>query len=378
MSSSARNTIEQLLTLADVKINGHRPWDIQIKDDRFYARVLKDASLGLGESFMDGWWTCEALDQLICQLLKADLESKVKKNGLLVAKLVWSKLVNQQTKSRAKEVADVHYNLDNELYGLMLGKTMSYTCAYFKNTDSLDVAQDQKHELICRKLDLKPTDTVLEMGCGWGGFAEYAAKNYRCKLLSVNISTEQIAYAKERCKGLDVTFHLCDYRDHHIYNPQGIQFDKAVSIGMCEHVGYKNYRGWLELVDKQLKSEGMFLLHTIGGNVSTTSCEPWTQKYIFPNGQLPSVTQLAQAMEGLFVMEDWHNFGPYYDKTLMAWHHNFVANWDKLKHRYDDRFYRMWTYYLLSCAGMFRARDAGLWQIVMSKGAKPGVYESVR
>ncbi len=376
--TNAQRTIEALLGLADVKVNGDRPWDIQIKDQRFFARVLKDASLGLGESFMDGWWTCLALDELICRLLRADLESKVKKNGLLVAKLVWSKLVNQQTKSRAKEVAEVHYNLDNELYGLMLGKTMSYTCAYFKNTESLDVAQDQKHDLICRKLDLKPGDTVLEMGCGWGGFAEYAARNYGCKLVSVNISTEQVAYAKERCKGLDVTFHLCDYRDHNIYNPQGIQFDKAVSIGMCEHVGYKNYDAWLELVNKQLKPGGLFLLHTIGGNVSTTTCEPWTQKYIFPNGMLPSVTQLAQAMEGVFVMEDWHNFGPYYDKTLMGWYDNFIANWDKLKHRYDERFYRMWTYYLLSCAGMFRARDAGLWQIVMSKGARPGVYDAVR
>ena len=375
--TQAKHTIEKLLALADVRINGSRPWDMQVHDERTYARLLKDASLGLGESFVEGWWSCQAVDQLICNLLKANLESKVKQHWTLALQLLCSRLFNQQSLKRSKKVAEIHYNLDNAMYADMLGRTMSYTCAYFKNTESLDMAQDQKHDLICKKLDLKSTDTVLEMGCGWGGFAEFAAKNYGCKLVSVNISTEQLAYAKERCKGLPVTFHLSDYRDHHIYNPDGILFDKAVSIGMCEHVGYKNYRGWLEIVDKQLKPEGLFLLHTIGGNISTTACEPWTRKYIFPNGMLPSVTQLGAAMENIFVMEDWHNFGPYYDKTLMGWHDNFVTHWDKLKHRYDDRFYRMWTYYLLSCAGMFRARAAGLWQIVMSKGSKAGVYERV-
>jgi cyclopropane-fatty-acyl-phospholipid synthase len=283
-----------------------------------------------------------------------------------------------QTHRRSLKVANVHYNLDNELYGYMLGNRMSYTCAYWKNADSLEQAQDNKHDLICRKLGLKPGDRVLELGCGWGGFAEFAAKNYGVNLTSVNISSEQINYARERCKGLPIEFFQCDYRDDKTYNPKAIEFDKVVSIGMCEHVGYKNYGLFLDVVGRNLKNHGLFLLHTIGGNKLTRRCEPWTNKYIFPNGVLPSIAGLGKAMEKEFVMEDWHNFGAYYDLTLMAWYHNFVANWDKFKSRYDERFYRMFSYYLLSCAGMFRARKAELWQVVMSKGGVPGMYEAVR
>lgn len=375
---TGEQTIRKLLALADIEVNGPNPWDIQVTDSRFYDRVLRDSSLGLGEAFMDGWWHCQAVDELVARMIRANLEEKVLGNWKLGLSVLWSRWFNLQSRRRAVQVADVHYNLDNELYGYMLGPTMSYTCAYFKGTDSLDIAQHQKHDLICRKLGLREQETVLEMGCGWGGFAEFAAHHYGVNMTSLNISKEQVRYATERCQKLPVEIVLADYREPAKYNPSQRLFDKAVSIGMCEHVGPKNYRHWLELVHRQLKPGGLFLLHTIGGNVSTTTCEPWTRKYIFPNGVLPSIQQLSSAMEGLFVMEDWHNFGAYYDLTLMGWHANFVAHWDKLKDRYDDRFYRMWTYYLLSCAGMFRARGANLWQIVLSKGGVDGVYETVR
>jgi cyclopropane-fatty-acyl-phospholipid synthase len=373
-----KDTVQTLLGLADIQINGSRPWDIQIHDERFYSRLLSQGSLGLGEAYMDGWWSAQSVDALICKALEAGLADKLRENTRLLMQLAFAKLFNMQNRVRSLKVADVHYNLDNELYGYMLGDRMSYTCGYWKDAETLEQAQDNKHDLVCRKLGLKPGDQVLELGCGWGGFAEFAAKHYGVSLSSVNISKEQVSYAKERCKGLDVNFYLCDYRDDQIYNPSKKEFDKVVSIGMCEHVGNKNYQALMDVVSRNLKKHGLFLLHTIGGNRFSRQCEPWTHKYIFPNGVLPSIAGLGKAMEQDFVMEDWHNFGAYYDLTLMAWRKNFVANWDKIKSRYDERFYRMWTYYLLSCAGMFRARSAQLWQVVMSKGGVPGVYQSVR
>lgn len=374
----SKKLIETLLAEADISINGSNPWDLHIKDDRFYHRVVKDGSLGLGESYMDGWWHCQALDQCIAKMLTAKLENRIRSNVTFALQALKTKWFNMQSRSRAAQVAEMHYNLDNTLYRHMLGRTMAYTCGYFKDTKALDIAQDQKFDLVCRKLNLTSDDHVLELGCGWGGFAAHAATHYGCKVVAVNISQAQVAHAKKEYKDLGITFHLCDWRDKNTYNAKGVLFDKIVSIGMAEHVGYQNYGHWLNLVQAQLKNHGLFLLHTIGRNDSASACEPWTEKYIFPNGMLPSIKQLGQAMENGLVMEDWHNFGAYYDTTLMHWHKNFNDHWVTFKAKYDDTFYRMWTYYLLSCAGMFRARDAQLWQIVLSKNGTPGLYESVR
>jgi cyclopropane-fatty-acyl-phospholipid synthase len=156
------------------------------------------------------------------------------------------------------------------------------------------------------------------------------------------------------------------------------KFDRIISIGMFEHVGYRNYRTYMEVVHRCLKLDGLFLLHTIGGNTSVSSTDPWIDKYIFPNSMLPSAKQITSSAEGLFMLEDWHSFGHYYDNTLMAWYRNFTKNWHKIKDGYDQRFYRMWTYYLLSCAGAFRSRRNQLWQIVFSKNGEKGVYQSIR
>lgn len=378
MAISSKHVINELLSMADVQINGSRPWDLQVHDERLFKRVISHHSLGLGEAYMDGWWSAEQLDAFIAKVLGAKLDEKLKKNLKLAGQAILANVVNFQTKTLSKKVADVHYNLDNHLYGMMLGRTMSYTCAYWKRAKTLDTAQDHKHDLICNKLNLQPGDKVLELGCGWGGFAEHAAKKYGVEMTSINISKEQVKYGRQRCKDLPVTFHLCDYRDIHTYNPKGKVFDKVVSIGMCEHVGWRNYRTFMEIAAKQLSDHGLFLLHTIGGNHVKNTIEPWHGKYIFPHGMLPAAQQLAAAIQGLFIMEDWHNFGAYYDKTLMAWYDNFTANWDVLSKQYDERFYRMWSYYLQSCAGMFRARDAQLWQLVMSKDGVLGGYNSVR
>jgi len=367
----AKQKIIKTFHEAGISVNGKNDWDIQVHDERFYNRVLLKWSLGFGESYMDGWWDTKALDELIYRLYTSKIE---KKNSNLPSKIDMYKarLLNQQTKFRAQKVAHVHYDLGNGMYAKMLGDTMQYTCAYWDQAQSLDEAQLNKLDLICRKLHLQKGEKILELGCGWGGFAKFAAENYGVAVDAYNISREQVEFARIRNKGLPVTIHLADYRDAH-----GI-YDKVAAIGLCEHVGYKNYPALMEVAHRCLKKHGLFLLHSIANNFSTTHCDPWFNKYIFPNGMLPSVKQLGEAMENLFVMEDWHNFGPDYDKTLVAWYQNFDRHWPLYQQKYGERFYRMWKYYLLSLAGGFRARRIQLWQVVMSKDGIPGGYKSVR
>jgi len=353
--------VRELFATAGVTINGDRPYDVQVHDDRFYTRVFHERELGLGESYMDGWWDCDAVDQLVDRLLRARLDKAVKGDLKLKWYYLRSKVINLQTPEHAEEVARRHYDIGNDFYAAMLDRRMNYTCAYWRNARDLDSAQEAKLELVCRKLDLQPGMTVLELGCGWGAFAKYAAEKYGVRVTAVNISKAQVTLARELCKGLPVDVKLQDYRE-----VTGT-YDRVLSIGLMEHVGYKNYRTYLEVVDRNLKDDGIAFFHTIGGNTSVTTANAWTTKYIFPNGMIPSVAQLSKAMEDLFVMEDWHNFGPDYDKTLMAWYENFKQAWPRFRDKYGDRFYRMWSYYLLTSAAGFRSRSTQLWQVVMTK-----------
>lgn len=372
MHSNPKQFVENLLAEADIKINGDRPWDIKVHNDALYARALSQGSLGLGEAYMDGWWDTPSLDQFFHKLLTADIHEKVTFNWTTLWNYLHAKIINLQAPSRAFEIGERHYDLGNALFEKMLDPHMVYSCGYWRQTDNLNTAQEHKLDLICRKLQLKPGMTLLDIGCGWGGLARYAAKNYGCKVTGITVSKEQAEYARQCCTGLPVNIVLQDYRT--------LQdtFDRIVSVGMFEHVGYKNYKEYMRVAHKALKDNGIFLLHTIGRNESTNTFDPWISKYIFPNSMLPSIAQISAAAEGLFVIEDWHNFGPDYDKTLMAWFERFNAAWPGLKSSYDERFYRMWKYYLLSCAGLFRARQAQLWQVVLAKKGLPGGYESIR
>lgn len=370
--SKAKKVIGQLLEEAGITINGSHDYDIQVKDERLYQRVLKSGSIGLGESYMDGWWDCRALDQFFYLLLWAGIDHKAATNASLVKEAVQARLLNWQSPGRAKKSIGYSYDLGNDLFKAMLDKRLVYSCGYWKNSQNLEDAQTAKLDLICRKIGLKPGMKVLDIGSGWGSFAYFAAKEYEAEVLGVVLSNEQYEYSREICKGLPVDIRYQDYRE------LSGQFDRIVSIGMFEHVGHKNYPEFMKVAERCLTDEGIFLLHTIGGNFSVSSLDAWLDKYIFPDAMLPSARQITYAAEGLFVMEDWHNFGTDYDKTLMAWYHNFVNNWPQLKEKYDTLFYRMWTYYLLSCAGSFRARKNQLWQIVFSKQGIPGGYESIR
>ncbi len=358
---------KEILNKAGIKINGKNPWDIKVNNSRIYQRVFSQGTLGLGESYMDGDWDCKKLDEFFYKVTKAELSKNIKINPERVFRYLAAAIFNPQSKLKSRKVAEEHYNLGNDLYEVMLDKNMQYTCGYWKNAKTLDQAQEAKLKLVAEKLKLKPGMTVLELGGGFGGLARYLAKNYKVKVEVYNISKEQIEYGKKICKGLNVVFHEKDYRE-----ATG-QFDRVASIGMMEHVGPTNYRTFMKVIHRCLKDNGIAIVHTIGKNVGTniTTGDPWIMTYIFPGGHLPSVSQITGASEGLFVVEDVHNFGPDYDKTLMAWYNNTNKGWNKLKDKYSPmqqgHFKRMWDYYLLCCAGAFRSRTIQLWQTVLTK-----------
>lgn len=363
--------LQELLILAEIEVNGNGPWDPQILDDRFYKRVITEGSIGLGESYMDQWWEVEALDQLFCKFLSTDIERRVK-NKRFYLHYIYSRLFNLQNIRRAFRVGEQHYDIGNDLFSKMLDERLTYTCAYWKTAQTLDQAQEDKLDLVCRKIGLQKNQRVLDIGCGWGSFAKFAAEKYAANIVGVTVSKEQAEYAKTICKGLPVDIRLQDYRK------LNENFDHIVSLGMFEHVGHKNFRTYMQVADRCLNAEGIFLLHTIGSNYTRRSPDPWVNKYIFPNGVLPSLKDISTAIEHLFVVEDFHSFGPDYDKTLMAWFENFDNHWPTLSTKYDERFYRMWKYYLLGCAGAFRSRNIQLWQFVLTKhGIKSG-YDIVR
>lgn len=377
-----QSIFEELLVEAGITVNGNKPWDIQVHHSKFFEKILFDQELGLGESYMDSWWDCEKLDEFFYRLILVKSQEQLprillkNKSFVFLAlrntlKHLKFRLFNYQKKSHAFDLG-VHYEAGNDLFSAMLDKELNYTCGYWQDATDLDAAQTAKLQLICEKLQLKPGQRILDVGCGWGGFARFAAKHYQVNVVGITVSRQQKALADELCRGLPIEIRLQDYRDVDEI------FDAIVSIGMFEHVGYKNYDIYMHHMNRCLKERGLFLLHTIGSNVSTTYTNEWIDKYIFPHGMLPSIAQIGNACEKYFVMEDWHNFGADYDKTLLAWYQNINQHWPELQSKYTQRFKRMWDYYLLSSAGGFRARNLQLWQIVLSKNGVLGGYKSVR
>ena len=367
--AEAEKIVRELFAMADIEIGGTRPWDLTVRDERFYERVLRDASIGFGESYMDEWWDTPALDQLIDKLCRGRLKDKIRGSWRMKALTVKAMLLNLQAKTRSQPSVAAHYDIGNDLYTRMLDERMVYTCAYWKDAKTLTEAQEAKLDLVARKVGLEPGMRVLDLGCGWGGMASWAAEKYGCSVLGVTLSKDQVSLGNEmwgpKGKKLDVELRLCDYRDVHG------TFDRVYSIGMMEHVGPKNYRDMMQVIDRNLVDDGVALVHTIGNNRSLRHGTPWIEKYIFPNAVAPSLGQLGRAMEDLFVPEDIHNIGPDYDPTLMAWWENFDRTYSEISHRYDRRFYLMWKFYLLAAAGACRARDGQLYQVVMTKIGTP-------
>ena len=367
-------TLARLFERAGVEVDGSAPWDLQLRHPAALQRMLRHGTLGFGESYMDGQWDCEQLDALVCRLLRADADRVVTPQALPVwlSQLLRHGLMNLQSVSRAFRVAEQHYDIGNDLFAAMLDSQMVYSCAYWARATDLEGAQRDKLDLICRKLELRPGDLLLDVGCGWGGLAAHAARHFGCRVVGATVSHEQAALARERCVGLPVSIELKDWR------ALAGRFDKVVSVGMFEHVGQKNYVAFFRRMRELLEPEGLFLLHTIGSDRTERATNAWTERYIFPNGKLPSALEIASKSEGQFIVEDWHNFGQDYDRTLLAWWQRFAQAWPTLRGRYDERFFRMWKFYLLSSAGFFRARQGHLWQIVLAPRERSTGYRSIR
>jgi cyclopropane-fatty-acyl-phospholipid synthase len=368
MSDRTRRNFED----AGIGVGGDRPWDLQVKDARLWRRLALQGSMGFGEAYLDGWWDSEAIDELVHRLLAHDQRISHGRWWSRAAGAAVARLYNLQRLSRAFQVGERHYDIGNELYRRMLGDDMVYSCAYWgAGAETLEQAQRDKLEMVCRKIGLRPGMRVLDIGCGWGSFCRHAASEHGVEVVGLTVSRQQVAVARELCADLPVEIRLQDYRE------DAGRFDRVVSIGMFEHVGPRNYATFMNRVRASLEPEGLLLLHTIGSNVSYWNSWSWITRHIFPNGHIPSIAQIGRSAEGRFVIEDLHNFGVDYDRTLMAWEANFRRAWPELRRhssRYDERFQRMWRYYLLSCAGAFRARHTQLWQWVMSPRGLTGGY----
>ncbi|WP_434416924.1 cyclopropane fatty acyl phospholipid synthase [Nannocystis pusilla] len=374
VDSAARRAVEQALERAGARVGGPDPWDIHVHDPRFWRRVALGGSLALGDSYMDGWWDCAAIDELTARVLASSGDEAVL-DWRTAALSTVSRLVNLQTSRRAGQVAEVHYDLDTELFAPMLGPTMAYSCAYWRAADDLDAAQRAKFELVCAKLYLGAGESLLDIGCGWGGLCRHAVDSRGARAVGVTVSAPQRDWAAAHDDGRGAEYHALDWRDPALARMG--PFDKLCSVGMFEHVGHRNYRAFFESAHRLLRDDGLFLLHTIGNEHGRT--DAWLNRHIFPNGALPATADISRAVQGLFVIEDWHNFRADYDRTVTAWHANFVRYAEARGAAMPTRFRRMWSYYLQTMAGSFRAGCRNqLWQIVLSKRGVRGGYRSIR
>jgi cyclopropane-fatty-acyl-phospholipid synthase len=348
------------------------------------ANLRRGGVFGLGESFIRGEWDHPNLVQLMRAVFSSSSEigaSYSKYSLKFLGFFVLDLLRNAQIADGAYEVGRRHYDLGNDLFRAMLDReTMSYTCGYWRDADTIEQAQVAKIDLLCRKLSLAPGMRVLDIGCGWGNFAHYAAKRYGVSVVGLTVSKEQLAVARQRCVGLDVEILLEDYRNYYG------KFDRVVSIEMIEAVGRRNMRGFFSMVSRCLKDKGgLFALQVISADtLSRTSAVPldhfilWLQKHIFPNGYIPNARHLTAPLQEGLVIEDLHNISYDYALTLNAWCRNFETSWEQLRERYGEAFRRKWLFYLNGCEALFRERMVQLYQIIYSKGGEPEGYQGIR
>lgn len=360
LNGTIRAAVQQSFARAGIRFGGDSPWDIQVHDERFFAKTLKYGHLGFGESYMDAWWDCPDISAMVGRIFKTGLDRQLRFQWTFLLGYLKATLRNVQQKSRSVENVRRHYDIGNDLYKLMLGRRMVYSCNNWQDARDLNAAEDDKLAFVSQRLDLKPGMKVLDIGCGWGSFAAYAAEKYGVEVLGITLSKEQAELGRQLCADLPVEIQLRDYRD------LNGKFDRIVSLGMFEHVGYKNYRKYMEIARRCLRDGGRFYLSTIGTNESTHCTNSWINTYIFPNSMLPSIKQIGAAIDGLFNMDELRDWAASYDKTLMAWWSNFRNGWSSLEARYGERFRRMWEFYLLSSAGAFRSGKLQVWQIVLT------------
>ena len=351
----------------NITINGNNPQDIIVTNNKFYNMALTNGELGVSESYMYGYWYSNDLYSTIYQLCSNYKSiSYYDFNINDVLSILSRKIFNQQTISRALVDVQSHYDIGNDLYTRMLDKNMQYTCGFWQDTNDLDTAQLQKMKIIGQKLNLKPGDTLLDIGCGWGYLINYLSKEYNVKGLGITLSEEQLSYAKNEFKNNEnVDYKLMDYRNI----PKNMKFNKIVSFGMLEHVGVKNYNDYFNIVYDHLENNGLALIHTIGRQSNITNAQAtsdFIDKYIFPGSYIPCWEELSPIVSRKFFIHDWHNFGQYYNKTLLAWHKIINSKWNEIPN-YNEEFKKMWNFYLISSAVSFELCHLKLWQILISK-----------
>jgi cyclopropane-fatty-acyl-phospholipid synthase len=368
-----RGALQRWLRARGIELDGTRPYDVRVLDPRLYDFVPHLDGTSLRDAYVEGLWDSQRLDETTFRALRYAPRSRaIPKLRPLLGALAgaWR---NPQTLRHASRGIQ-HYQLGEALFRAMLDPRMIYSCAYFRDQNDLARAQEAKLDLICRKLELRPGKRLLDVGCGWGGLAQFAARRYGVDVVGITLSPDQAQIARSTCAGLPVQIRLQSY--HELDRSE--RFDAVSCIGMMEHVGPRNYDRYFRLVRRLLDPSGLFLLQVIGSAHTVHAYDGWMERNVFPNAFLPSIKQVAQAAEGRFIIEDLHNIGADYDKTLMAWYERFERAWPQLRASYNEEFHRMWRCYLLTCAGAFRARVTQLWQVVMSPSGVPGGYESVR
>ena len=355
-----KTAVTSLFASAGIGIDGGGSVAIHVNDPRFYAAVLRDGELGMGESYMDGWWDCDAIDELATRFIASGLLKQAYRSPGVVFYALMARLARVGSRERAFDVGRRHYDLGNDLFEAMLDRRMIYSCAYWPDAATLEEAQDAKLDLVCRKLGLKPGQRILDLGCGWGGFASYAAERYGVSVMGVTVSREQAEFAQRRVARLPVEIRLCDYRDI-----TG-EFDHVVSIAMIEAVGLRYLETFFATVARTLRPGGRFLLHGFFANEPLGPQHArWLDRYIFPGGAAPTLWQVLKAAQGRLAVEALQRLDGY-DRTIGEWERRFLAAWPALSKRYDERFYRMWRFYLGISRGIFRARLCHVWHIVFS------------
>ena len=364
--------MQALFERGDIVLNGSRPWDPQIHGEEMWTRLYGQGTLGLGEAYMDGLWDVADMAEFFNRVLRSGVAEAIRPTPNLILQVLKARFLNMQDITRSRRVAAIHYN-QTEAYRASLDGRMTGSCGYWtEGVTNVDEAQEAKLDLVCRKIGLKPGQMVWDIGCGWGAFMGFAAERYGARCVGVTVSPDQAAYGRDRYKGLPIEFRVEDYREF------AGKADHVVSMGMFEHVGWRNYRTYFEKARSVISDDGLFMLHTIGSQWTTHTIEAWLEKYIFPGGVIPSMAQIGKAIDGLFSVIDVHNIGPHYDRTLCAWYENFERNWPKDRTPAEERFYRMWKYYLLCCAGGFRARVLQVWQFVLATRGVPEGYVTQR
>lgn len=340
---------------------------LRFHSEKAFGAMLSRGFAGFGESYMAGDIAVEGDLQ---ELLRLGIAAHVDSGRMSLAdkaRLFLSCLKCRNTASQAARNIACHYDRGNDLYQLYLDRTMTYSCAYFKDErDSLEQAQLNKYEHICRKLMLEPDESLLDLGCGWGGMLIYAAQHHGIRGLGNTISQNQYAYADQKSRSLGLNHRidvaLMDYRD------LSGSFDKVVSIGMFEHVGKKFIPAFMQRISRILKKGGLGLLHTIGRD-ATASVDPWINRYIFPGGYLAPLAEIIDHMSsaGLMVL-DIENLRMHYARTLDLWAENFDRNAENAKAMFGEPFVRMWRLFLHASAANFKFGGNRLYQILFSNG----------